>query len=361
MRLLLLFLAAFLVQYVSGCHNVQKHNDKKYCQDDKHKDKAEYKEKCNRRRRRRSVDSSDLVADTLTLRTYFNDCLFDKLESNQSFVAEVDYVILDSMWYLNTDAANCKESNDEAGCWKVLLESFLKAGELYDAAAECIDSYSKDSKVDPDPTYTGEFFVSSPTSSAGEFFVSSPTRFKTQDEALSYCRDNGGQGITYKTQDEYNHVIDSLKSKFASQLNDWGFWTAMTLNKPGSYINEVVTPSGDTGWASWSGFAQQPNSNHEYAVLHTKLGHDDSGSWIQSLNTLNKKSYYAVCITAGPTPSASPNSSEYYRNNYKPDDETTSYGEYLGSLWSETGSDDRTNEYDFVRLTSFIREQTKFG
>lgn len=83
----------------------------------------------------------DLSDDYLHMRGFFEECLSDKLEVS-SIITEVDFVILDSMWFINTDVMYCKDGADTADCWKTILKQLLIPGQLYDMAASCIDLYS---------------------------------------------------------------------------------------------------------------------------------------------------------------------------------------------------------------------------
>lgn len=92
------------------------------------------------RRKRRNAED-----DYLNLRSFFDVCMANKYgDSEGSFITEVDYVILDSVWYDSVGTSSCIDSNDEAACWKDNLDDLIVSGEVGDFIKTCIDEYEEE-------------------------------------------------------------------------------------------------------------------------------------------------------------------------------------------------------------------------
>jgi len=64
-------------------------------------------------------------------------------DSEGSFITEVDYVILDSVWYDSVGTSSCIANNDDADCLKDNLGDLIIAGEVGDFIKTCIDEYQE--------------------------------------------------------------------------------------------------------------------------------------------------------------------------------------------------------------------------
>jgi len=108
------FFAAHVVE-IQGCHAVANHDS----------------------RRKRAAD------DDVGLRQFFDSCMAEQYGGG-SFITEVDWVILDSIWYDDVASTNCiVNDQDDAECWKNNLDDLVADGPLGVAIKSCIDQYEE--------------------------------------------------------------------------------------------------------------------------------------------------------------------------------------------------------------------------
>ncbi|XP_076802144.1 uncharacterized protein LOC143446410 [Clavelina lepadiformis] len=97
------------------------------------------------KRRKRTIDEE--VQDTEILRQYFTDCLEDKVGSIPGWQSTVDYSILLTNWYRNTEDFTCL-GDSTADCWKdelsVYVQSDSSSAQVLQAGKDCIDQYEAD-------------------------------------------------------------------------------------------------------------------------------------------------------------------------------------------------------------------------
>ncbi|CAK8677556.1 unnamed protein product [Clavelina lepadiformis] len=96
---------------------------------------------------RRKRNTADEIQETSILRQYFTACLQDKVGSISGWRSTVDYSILLTNWYRNTDDFTCL-GEATASCWKRELEVFVQSGsssrKILQAGKDCIDEYKAD-------------------------------------------------------------------------------------------------------------------------------------------------------------------------------------------------------------------------
>ncbi|CAK8695104.1 unnamed protein product [Clavelina lepadiformis] len=96
-----------------------------------------------RKKRQVMTESLEEVVQTRSLRDYFRDCLQEKVENTIEWQSIVDYTILDTIWYHNSDEGVC--TNDAVQCWKDQLNIYLRpSSSLLMPAKECIDNLDFD-------------------------------------------------------------------------------------------------------------------------------------------------------------------------------------------------------------------------
>ncbi|XP_002126533.2 uncharacterized protein LOC100177026 [Ciona intestinalis] len=112
------------------------------------------------------------IADTITLRDFFTNCMQRRAGSIfPSFQTILDYVVLDTNWYKNSDNITCSltSDSDTAACWIARLGSLIiPQSPLYTASRACISDFV---------TFTAEGGSGLGTGFAGEGSVG---RFKRQ-------------------------------------------------------------------------------------------------------------------------------------------------------------------------------------
>jgi len=109
------FLVVFCISQVQGCHTVEHGGSRK----------------------RRSAQD-----ELIYMRSFFDDCMTQKYgDLEDSFISEVDYVVLDSVWYDRVGTSGCINNKDDAECWKENLDNFIIQGQVGKFIKKCIDQY----------------------------------------------------------------------------------------------------------------------------------------------------------------------------------------------------------------------------
>ncbi|XP_076801604.1 uncharacterized protein LOC143447197 [Clavelina lepadiformis] len=98
-------------------------------------------------RKRRKRTSAEEIQATEALREYFAACLNDKAVLTSDWESVVDYSVLETNWYRDTEDFTCL-GNATAGCWKNELDVYVQSGnsseDVLQAGKYCIDQYEAD-------------------------------------------------------------------------------------------------------------------------------------------------------------------------------------------------------------------------
>ncbi|XP_078491364.1 uncharacterized protein LOC144747497 [Ciona intestinalis] len=97
-------------------------------------------------RKKRNANKQQAISETSTLRSYMAACLAQNaVASGIDFNSLVDYSILYSFWYLNTDQWVCSQSEDTAQCWKEKIAQYIDATSvLFQPLQDCISQFATD-------------------------------------------------------------------------------------------------------------------------------------------------------------------------------------------------------------------------
>ncbi|XP_078492042.1 properdin-like [Ciona intestinalis] len=98
------------------------------------------------RRKKRDANNQQAISETSTLRSYMAACLAQNaVAPGIDFNSLVDYSILCTFWYLNTDQWVCSQSEDTAQCWKEKIAQYIDATSvLFQPLQDCISQFATD-------------------------------------------------------------------------------------------------------------------------------------------------------------------------------------------------------------------------
>uniref|UniRef100_H2YVX0 Uncharacterized protein n=2 Tax=Ciona savignyi TaxID=51511 RepID=H2YVX0_CIOSA len=87
------------------------------------------------------------ISGTSSMRTFFTSCMERRVSSDvfPSFQTILDYVVLDTKWYKNSDDATCLASSgtDTADCWIARITSLIdRSSPLYQTSMLCIAEFT---------------------------------------------------------------------------------------------------------------------------------------------------------------------------------------------------------------------------
>jgi len=190
-----------LIAPVNGCHVIEHNEDDEYAA----------------RRKRSTVEESEIE-----MRAFFAKCIKEEIGAgeNVTFNTEVDFVVLDTLWYVDASTIQCSddEDSDSVECWQEVLENLLVEGELLNMTKSCVQKYSEQNS-DNDETVT----------------TSTVSRKRRSTEDDSYWQTYGAN-VTEQIQ--YRHFGNCLS-------NDSSLSSSYQYDKLSAFVQKQVLSSCD--------------------------------------------------------------------------------------------------------------------